>query len=76
MHTTIAQAIGKPSDFKICKICNVINWYENEVCHSCKGKKFDKREKEVINYLQEEYVFYVEGEGYDEEEVDNIQLDI
>ena len=58
MTTTIAKVLGKLSDYWVCKKCNGLNWYENEVCTGenslilgCKGKQpklTDKRNKKTL----------------------------
>lgn len=35
MYNTIGRIAGKIIDYKICKECGSINWYENESCVNC-----------------------------------------
>jgi hypothetical protein len=69
MKTTIAKVLGKPSDYWICKKCNGLNWYENEICSEenqgseCNGKQpklTDKRDLKVLKWAEDEIEFYRE----------------
>jgi len=42
MTHTIGHIAGKNTDFKKCKECGCINWYENESCHNCGFEKFKR----------------------------------
>ncbi len=75
METTLEQIIGKKNDFKLCKQCERINWYENKICHCCNGKEFNDHGKKIIEYVEYDYKFYKKL-GYDEEEIDKILVDI
>jgi ribosomal protein L40E len=37
MYHTAGYIEGKQTDFKVCKKCDEINWYENESCHNCRS---------------------------------------
>ena len=47
MEVKLDQLYFKPSDFKICKSCKKINWYERTTC-SCGGKNFNESEDAVF----------------------------
>jgi ribosomal protein L40E len=57
MHHTIGYILSKPEDFKICLKCGRINWYENEDCLDCRGKRFrkatEKDVEELVAYLDQ-----------------------
>ena len=76
MEADLNNIICKPSDFKICKKCNSVNWYENENCHNCDNTEFKEDEQSVIEWCQKEYKYWKEIEIYDEEEADNIFYDV
>jgi len=69
--------IQKPSDLKVCKKCNRLNWYENETCISqdCRSEVFLEDEDIIVCVIEEEYKFYKE-EGFSEIEVDNIFIEV
>jgi len=52
LDTTIGVVIGKPDDYKICKGCGAINWYENEVCHSCRNDEFRELTEKDIEEIE------------------------
>lgn len=57
MDSTIGYIRGKPTDFKICKECKAINWYENEYCHQCFKTDFEEDyslvEKHIKRYIDD-----------------------
>jgi len=75
MEFRFDQVLMKPTDFKVCEKCGRINWYENESCISCGGFDFDGRLETVEKAIGAEYGFYVDTEGYSEEEVDAMTFD-
>ena len=75
MYATLEKIQRKPSDYKLCLSCKVINWYENIECHNCKSSTFNTDETSVLNYINEDYEFYA-TEGYDETSIDNIEVEI
>lgn len=74
MEVQLIQIFSKPSDFKVCKKCKNINWYENETCFNleCTSGSFDEREEVVERTVEKEYWFWQEEEGYTEEQADNV----
>jgi len=75
MHQILTNILGKPNDYKQCKKCNAINWYENIECVECENKKFIKNEKKLIKYIQADYNYYL-SEGYTENDIDLIEFDV
>lgn len=76
MEVNYSKILSKPSDFKICKTCGKINWYENDRCINCKGKEFNDNKNIVIKYVESDIEFY-EEEGYTEDEIlDNIYCEV
>lgn len=54
MHQTIGRIAGKVTDYKKCKACQSINWYENEECHNCMNKRFKAMtEREGLRLLRD-----------------------
>ena len=78
----LLTVISKPTDFKICKQCKGLNWYENEECLHCNDRgmetssDFNETKEAVNEYLKSEYEFYQEEEGMSESEVDRILVDV
>ena len=75
MESQLSVIECKRSDYKICKGCGSINWYENEYCHNCAHPTFDKRDKAVHNWVKEERKFWEEAD-YDETEIDDLKIEI
>ena len=75
MTTQLHRVACKPSDYKICKECESLNWYENEACvtYNCGCKDFDT--SLVPSYVEDEYRFYEDEEGYSESEIDDIEIE-
>lgn len=67
---------SKPTDFKICKKCNTLNWYENIECitHYCGSKEFDNSEDEVLAWVEEEYRYWKE-DGFNKLVIDEMTVD-
>lgn len=74
MEVRLDQIQFKPSDFKVCKSCNKINWYENEAC-SCGENDFKESEEAVKKAYQDEFDFWI-CEGYSEAEADAILYEV
>jgi len=53
MHHTIARIVGKPEDYKKCRLCGRVNWYENEQCINCGGTEFTEFTKKDADRLLE-----------------------
>jgi len=67
----------KPSDFKVCKKCGNINWYENEGCIRCNcSSKFDDSNEAVLKWYDDEVKYWEEVEGYSLDEIDNLLIDV
>jgi len=67
----------KPGDYKVCKECCVINWYENDVCRNpdCSCDEFLESKDDVLEWLYAEYRYY-DGEGYSEDEIDCFLVEV
>ncbi|RLJ70704.1 hypothetical protein BCF55_0985 [Hydrogenivirga caldilitoris] len=76
MKVTLDKIASQPSDYKICKECGYINFYENEVCVMCQGDEFDESEESVIRWVDNEYQYRIETEGYTEREADNVVVEV
>ena len=55
IHQTIGRIAGKPDDYKICRSCKTINWYENEECHNCLERHFRRMTEKASEQLLKEY---------------------
>lgn len=75
MEMNLERINQKPHDYKICLECGKLNWYENENCVGCNHSGFDETERLVNDSITDEYKFY-NSEGYTEEEIDNIYIDV
>lgn len=74
MEANLSRILCKETDFKICEECLCPNWYENIFCHNCGNKTFWAGE-DVIIWARKEYEFW-KGEGYHEEEADDMMYDV
>jgi len=54
-HHTIGRIAGKPSDYKKCKLCGSINWYEREGCINCPSKEFEEFTEDDAEELLKDY---------------------
>ena len=75
MEVRLDQICFKPSDFKICKECEKINWYENRKC-SCGSKKFTTSKQAILRAYEKELIFWIKEEGYNKEEADGILQEV
>lgn len=75
MEVKLDQLYFKPSDFKICKSCKKINWYERTTC-SCGKKAFDESEEAVFEAYKKELDFWTNEEGLSEEEADDMYYEV
>ena len=64
----------KPNDFKICKSCSNLNWYENEDCCNCNFADFDELGEGVPEWVEAEHEYWV-GEYPKESHRDEITYD-
>ena len=75
----LISVVSKPSDFKICKKCQRLNWYENEECSNpcCNSTEsdFDESHEAIEKWVEDEYAFYMDEEGMTEEQVDHILIE-
>ena len=76
METTLFNVFSKPNDFKICKKCGALNWYENKECKECGSKEFKDDKKSILKWANNEFDFWIQKEGYNEEEAINILLNV
>lgn len=60
METQLSNLLVKPNDYKLCRSCGVVNWYENEFCHFCEHEKFQEIGDNVQEYYKEEIDFIIE----------------
>ena len=74
MEFRLDYVVVKPSDFKICKCCGQLNWYENDFCINCGCENFDESEESVRKWTQDEYDYWQKEEGLSEEEADGILI--
>lgn len=77
MEVQLILIQSKPSDYKVCKCCGNIVWYEHDTCAKidCTCESFDEQEGAVLKAIESEYRFWLE-EGYKEEETDNILYEV
>ncbi len=73
MEAILTVIVGKKRDYKICRKCGSVNWYEREVCHSCCESRVFKPVSQ--KWIDSEYDFWQNVEGYSEAEADNVLYD-
>lgn len=78
MEVDLMNIAQKPNDFKICKHCNAINWYENESCCNtdCNLKSFKDLGEDVIDSYKKELNFFMSECGYTEDEADDYLIEV
>lgn len=76
MEQTLGRILGKPNDYKRCRQCGVINWYENKHCHSCQHKQFRKPGDGIENYCKTDIEYYTKDKEYTKREAEDILCDI
>ena len=83
MEAQLMQIQAKPQDYKVCRACGRINWYENKECIECGSDDFSDNVSLVEEYIQEEYRFYTQeyesfedGKPLTEEEADFIKIEV
>ena len=78
MQVQLIDIFSKQTDFKVCKVCSHINWYENEVCSNleCSCESFDEQESSVEKAIEKEYQFWMNEERMSEEAADQIYYDL
>lgn len=72
MESELIRIYGKPTDFKVCKKCKAINWYENDECHNCNNKGFTSNEKTIKKWCEKEFGFWIKTNEYTERETEDI----
>ena len=65
MFHTLNSIAGSKQDYKVCKSCGCVNWYENKSCHNCNTNIFKKMTQSWIEY---ELKYLVESGNYNTEE--------
>ena len=78
MEHQLARIAGKHSDYCVCKNCGVLNWYENENCWNCGASEedLDCSFDVVDKWIDDEYEYWTQQEGYSEEEADYVYVRI
>lgn len=78
IEVQLIDIYSKPSDFKICRACKRLNWYENETCINtdCTSNLFDDSEGEVEEAFSNEWLYWQDEEGYSEKEADRVFLEV
>ena len=78
IEVQLSDIFQKPSDFKVCKACKRLNWYENEACINidCNSHKFDSSESSVLNMYTKETDYWICVEDYGEKEADRVFLEV
>lgn len=77
MEAQLMQIQAKPTDYKICRFCGKLNWYENENCIECDTKdNFHKHGLGVSKFIDNEYKFWINETTMTEEEVDTLKLEV
>ena len=82
MEAQLMQIQAKPQDYKVCRACGRINWYENKECVECGSDEFSDNVSLVEEKIINEYQFYMteyqdmEGNHLTEEEADFIKMEV
>jgi len=79
MEVELSSISMKMSDFRVCEDCGSFNFYENDVCSRCFSENEDGKAhfREVTDEdISNEYNFWIDEEGYTEEEADNLLVEV
>ena len=55
MHHTVERILAKPTDYKVCKNCRALNWYENKICRACEEARFSVETKTYMKNLERDF---------------------
>ena len=58
MMNTLGNISDKKEDFKICKECTKLNWYENKCCLECDSTEFNEREEYVKAWTESNFNYF------------------
>ena len=72
----LQDILASPIDYKVCKSCGSINWYENEECITCGAGQFHTQKEAVLKWTEDEYKYWMEENGYSEQEADRIFIEV
>jgi len=61
MEHKLGRVFQKPSDYKVCRECRALNWYENEECRCCGAKQYSVTEEEAEKIGVEDWDKYDTG---------------
>jgi ribosomal protein L40E len=77
MNHTLDKIKSNPCDYKVCKECNNINWYENKSCQFCYSDLTNIRviEKSTSKWINSEIDFYIDM-NYSIDEVYNVSIEV
>ena len=53
MKHTIDRILSNPNDYKLCKDCGMINWYENKTCIYCGSGNFNKIGADIKEWVED-----------------------
>ena len=76
MDKKLNHIMMNPNDFRLCKYCGKINWFENDGCRDCGKAEFRKLGEGIVAWCKAEYDFWEKIEGLTEEEADAILLEV
>ena len=59
MRHSVDRILSNVNDYKICKECGMINWYERERCIHCKSSNFNDIGEGITDYINGLYILEV-----------------
>ena len=80
MENSLEKILGKPSDYRMCKLCGNINWYENTSCVFCGDETIESEttmsNEDMSDWITEEIQFWTEIEDYTKEEAYRVMKEV
>ena len=78
MEAQLIDIYCKQSDYKVCKKCKRLNWYENESCVNtdCCSNSFTDKDIDIEEAFAKEWTFWIDEEGYTEKEADRVRVEV
>lgn len=51
MRHTVDRILANQHDYKLCKVCGMINWYEREICIYCGSNEFNEAGEDIAEWI-------------------------
>jgi predicted amidophosphoribosyltransferase len=75
MEVRLDQILLKPSDFKICKECGRVLFYDRECCIWCGCEEFDEDRTSVLDFYEKEVKWWKNESSIEDGEISQQEID-